>query len=83
MGEGGVLTSLIKGALEAALEGEIEAHISQNTEDSFSNQLLEGASTNRCNGKIYKTMHSGHGTFELVTPRDRNSTFEPQAVQKR
>jgi len=27
MGEGGALTSLIKGALEAALEGEIESHL--------------------------------------------------------
>ena len=30
MGEGGVLTDIIKGALEAALDAEMESHLSQN-----------------------------------------------------
>lgn len=75
MGEGGVLTSLIKGALEAALEGEIESHISAKPNDSDN--------SNRRNGKSTKTVYSDHGQFELVTPRDRESSFEPQAVKKR
>lgn len=82
MGDNGVLTSLIKGALEAALEGEMDAHISQNNMD-FPGQDFETSSTNRRNGKNSKTMHSDHGTFDLVTPRDRDSSFEPQAVRKR
>lgn len=76
MGEGGVLTSLIKGALEAALEGEIESHISQQNN-------IESNSTNRRNGKSSKLLNSEHGSFELVTPRDRDSSFEPQVVRKR
>ena len=67
MGEGGVLTDIIKGALEAALEGEMESHISHN-DAGFSAKPLESISANRRNGKSSKTMHSEHGKFELTTP---------------
>jgi putative transposase len=30
-----------------------------------------------------KTLKTGNGEIEIVTPRDRNSTFEPQLVRKR
>jgi len=89
MGEGGVLTDIIKGALEAALEGEMESHISGNSQESdnnseyYSTKPLGSGIPNRRNGKGTKTMHSGHGKFELTTPRDRDSSFSPQAVTKR
>lgn len=89
MGEGGVLTDIIKGALEAALEGEMESHILQSNhssheeENSSSARSLESIPSNRRNGKSTKTMHSSHGKFELATPRDRDSSFIPQAVVKR
>ena len=71
LGHGGLLTPLIKSALEASLEGEMEAHL-ESCED-----------TNRRNGKLKKTVKHSSGAFELETPRDRNGSFEPQLVKKR
>ncbi len=73
LGKDGALTPLIKQALEAVLEGEIEAHIDGEGEDT----------DNRRNGKMKKMVNSESGAFELETPRDRNGTFEPQIVKKR
>lgn len=71
LGQGGLLTPLIKSALEASLEGEMEAH------------LDTGEESNRRNGKLKKTVKHSAGSFELETPRDRNGSFEPQLVKKR
>ena len=38
---------------------------------------------NRRNGKTSKIMKTAAGSFDLETPRDRDSTFEPQIVKKR
>jgi transposase-like protein len=73
LGNGGVLTPLIKQALEAALEGEIDAHLASE----------DGGSHNRRNGKMRKLVSGESGTFELETPRDRNGSFEPQIIKKR
>jgi putative transposase len=73
VGVEGALTPLIKQIIEASLEGELEAHL--NNSDDGEN--------NRRNGKLKKTVKSDVGSFELETPRDRNSTFEPQLVKKR
>lgn len=73
VGVAGALTPLIKQIIEASLEGEIEAHL-YNSDDG---------ENNRRNGKLKKTIKSDIGSFELETPRDRNSTFEPQIVKKR
>lgn len=72
LGKEGALTPLIKYALEAAMEGEIEAHMASNEDNA-----------NRRNGKMKKTVNSESGAFELETPRDRNGSFEPQIVKKR
>lgn len=71
-GPDGILTPMIKQALEAVLEGEMEAHIASDPSD--------GA---RRNGRTKKTVKTASGVFELETPRDRNGTFEPQIVKKR
>jgi putative transposase len=55
------------------LEGEIEAHLDTEEDNSH----------NRRNGKTKKLVNSESGTFEIETPRDRNSSFEPQIVKKR
>ena len=73
-GENGVITQLIKKALEATLQGELEAHLSENA--------LEIAG-NRRNGFNSKNVKSSFGSFELDTPRDRQSSFEPQLIKKR
>ena len=71
-GKGGLLTPLLKKAIEASLDGEIVAHLDSTREDH-----------NRKNGKMKKTVLSGTESFELETPRDRNGSFEPQLVKKR
>lgn len=73
-GKDGVLTPLIKQILEAALEGEMETHLSD---------CQEQGETNRRNGKSKKNVKSGTDAFELETPRDRAGSFEPEIVKKR
>jgi putative transposase len=72
-GKDGVLAPLVKQLVEAALEAEVESHIAD--------EALNGQS-NRRNGYNKKTIKSPDGEFELSTPRDRESTFEPQIVKK-
>ncbi len=67
-GKDGVLAPLVKQLVEAALEAEVESHITQD--------VLSG-NKNRKNGKTSKTIKSTDGTFELNTPRDRTGSFEP------
>jgi putative transposase len=75
VGKDGIFTPLMKQFLEAALEGEITAHMATCLEDP-ENQ-------NRRNGKSLKAIKSPIGSFELETPRDREGSFEPQIVKKR
>ncbi len=71
MGKDGVFAPLMKRLLETILEQEMEEHI------------IGGEASNRRNGKTKKQMKSSHGTFEMLTPRDRDSSFEPEMVKKR
>ena len=73
-GKGGILTSLLKELLESALEGELEAHLLENREAGISN---------RRNGKSSKQVQTNSDSFELLTPRDREGSFEPEIVKKR
>ena len=68
-GKDGVLAPLIKQLTQAALEAELESHLSTEIR-------------NRKNGKSSKTMKSSVGEFDLDIPRDRNGSFEPQLVKK-
>jgi len=72
-GKDGVFTPLLKKILEASLEGEMDQHLEE----------TRSPKKNRRNGKTSKTVQSSLGGFELLSPRDRNSTFEPQTVGKR
>ena len=69
-GKDGALAPLIKQLTEAALQAEIESHLTQDL------------AKNRKNGSSSKTMKSEVGSFELDVPRDRAGTFEPQIVKK-
>ena len=69
-GKDGALTPLIKQLTEMALQAELETHLAQDLEQ------------NRKNGVTSKTMKSSDGEFQLDTPRDRNSSFEPEIVKK-
>jgi putative transposase len=72
-GADGVFTPLLKHILEASLEGELDAHLSETRKSE----------KNRRNGHAQKTIQSSLGGFDIFSPRDRNSTFEPQTVGKR
>ena len=72
-GKDGAFAPLLKDFLESALEAELEAHLDQE-------QRIFG---NRKNGQSTKLLKTAEGSFELSTPRDRNSSFEPQIVRKR
>lgn len=72
-GKDGVFTPLIKRVIEAALEGEMDTHLEQTRKGS----------KNRRNGRNTKNLKSPLGGFEIFSPRDRNSSFEPRIVEKR
>jgi len=74
LGKGGAFAPLFKQFLEAALEAELDEHL---TEDA------ENIEKNRRNGKVKKTVKTSDGAIELVTSRDRNGSFEPEIVKKR
>lgn len=71
-GKDGLFTPLLKRFLEKSLDIEMNQHLSD-----------KDSSGNKRNGKNTKTVRSTSGSFELETPRDRNSTFIPKAVGKR
>jgi len=70
-GEKGVFAPLVKYFLEAALQGEMEAHLAE--EESLGHP-------NRCNGKVGKRVKSLSGEFDLEVSRDRSGTFEPMIL---
>lgn len=73
-GEKGIFAPLLKHFLEAALEGELDAHLQE--------EKATGAS-NRRNGKIAKRVKSISGEFDLETSRDRAGSFDPVVLPKR
>ena len=73
IGPDGVFTPLLRKVLEASLEGELDAHLESSRQSH----------KNRRNGKKAKQVKSALGSFELLAPRDRTGTFEPQIVKKR
>lgn len=63
---------------EATLEGEMDDHLGYTKNDPSGN-----GSGNSRNGKTRKRLKSEQGALEIEAPRDRNGTFEPEAVGKR
>jgi putative transposase len=76
-GPEGLMKRMIKTSLEALLSAEMEDHL------GYAKHSISGRNTgNSRNGTTKKTVRSATGEIEVVSPRDRNSTFEPQVVQK-
>ena len=68
---------LTKITVEAALNAELEHHL------GYTSHERKGRNTgNSRNGYSSKTLKGDHGTIEIETPRDRNSSFEPQLISK-
>lgn len=75
-GKDGIFSDMIKDILETALGEELNQHLDLeklNLGDDFNN---------RKNGFNSKTVKTKESAFVLDTPRDRNSSFEPQIVKK-
>ena len=72
-GKGGALAPMLERILNAALEGEMDAHLSAESRESG----------NRRNGKMSKTVQTPYGEVTVATPRDRDGSFDPQTVRKR
>lgn len=72
-GKDGALAPMIQSILNAVLEGEMDAHMSEEERE-------EG---NRRNGKMEKQVQTPYGEIIVSTPRDRNGSFEPQIIKKR
>jgi len=60
--------------VNAALEGEMDAHLAQEDEQGRSNKR---------NGHTKKKVLSANGELSIKTPRDRQSRFEPELIGKR
>jgi len=72
-GKDGAFAPMLKNFIEKALEAEMEGHLGEE-------QRSKG---NKRNGKGSKTIKSAVGTFDIDTPQDRQSSFEPELVRKR
>lgn len=75
-GKGGAFAPMLQQLLEAALEGELAAHLKEG-------EAGDEQAPNRRNGHSTKKLKTGGGTIDLSTPRDRAGSFEPQLVKKR
>ena len=73
LGKDGAFVPLLESILNAALEGEMDAHLTEE----------ERTTSNRRNGKMQKQVQTPLGEVTVSTPRDRNSSFDPQFIKKR
>src|SRR5690349_20167924 len=68
---------LLKMTVERALNAEMEGHL------GYEKHAVEGKNSgNNRNGYTPKKLKGNFGEMEIVTPRDRNSSFEPQLIKK-
>jgi putative transposase len=72
------LKELFSGMLESMLEAEMDEHL------GYEKHSAQGdGSGNSRNGHGRKTVKTEWGEASIAVPRDRNSSFEPQVVEKR
>lgn len=68
---------LLKLTVERAMNAELDDHL------GYEKHGFEGhQSGNSRNGYSSKTLKGNFGEVDIVTPRDRNSSFEPQIIKK-
>lgn len=72
-GKEGALAPMLERILNAALEGEMDAHLNED-------DRLAG---NRRNGRMSKQVQTKYGEVTVETPRDREGSFHPETVKKR
>ena len=77
--------TLMKSALERMLDTEMDVHLGRRSSAALpAAAIVVGgpAPANRRNGRSKKTVSGEMGDITLDTPRDRQSTFEPQLIAK-
>ena len=72
-GKDGAFAPMLEKILNAALEGEMDAHLTKESR----------AGGNRSNGKMDKQVRTPVGEVTVSTPRDRDASFDPQFIKKR
>ena len=77
-GPDGLINRMIKAVLERGLDVEMADHLGYDRGDPAG----QGSGNSR-NGFTSKTVITSAGQADIVVPRDRNGTFEPQLVPKR
>jgi putative transposase len=77
LGESGILKALTKRLIERVMDTELEAHLGYAKDDPAGR-----GSGNSRNGKSKKRVQTKTGQMQITTPRDRNSSFEPQLIKK-
>ena len=75
-GKDGIFSGMVKDVLETMLSEELNQHLSSERKE------LNSDFNNRKNGYNSKTVKTKDSAFVLDTPRDRNSSFEPQIIRK-
>ena len=76
-GDNGLLKPLTKAVPERAMQAELSHHL------GYEKHSVEGKNSgNSRNGKSKKTLKGEFGSLPIDVPRDRNSSFEPQIVEK-
>jgi len=77
IGENGLLKQLTKRLLERAMQTELTEHL------GYEKHAPTGKNSgNSRNGGYKKTISGDFGNLDIITPRDRNSTFEPVILPK-
>ena len=77
-GASGLVKQLTKRLVERVLEAEMEDHLGYPK-----GERDEQPKANPRNGTTSKTVKTDDGELEILVPRDRNGTFDPQLVKKR
>lgn len=70
------LKDLLGGTIQSMMEAEMDNHLGYEPYERTS-------SSNARNGKKPKSIRSKYGEMNIQVPQDRESSFEPQVVQKR
>ena len=77
-GKGGLIKSLSKRLIERMLESEMDQHL------GYEKHAVSGNNSgNSRNGKSSKQVILENGKVDISVPRDRNSEFSPQLIEKR
>lgn len=73
VGEDGIFNDLLQALVNASLEGEMDYHLQKDYQEG---------KTNRRNGHTGKTVRSRVGPMQVLTPRDRDGSHDPQIIKK-